>query len=298
VDAPPLMDRASSTRTALPGIIAILCVMVIYAFNFVAVRYSVLHGLSAPDLVALRFGVAGSVLLLYFFRLGLRDLGGIGWPRAIVLSCLAGAPYMILFFSGLSLAPAAHGAVLNPGVVPSVVFLGMVFLGRQPFSLARATSLVLILIGLILVTRSSFSAEREVLIGDGLLLATGISWGLFTLFVRIWDLLPMQATAVVSVLSLVYLPVYLVFYYRGLESVSRTHLVAQGIYQGLVTSIVALSLVTYAVRTLGAQRTALFSPLVPVLTTFLAIPLLGEIPTPLQWAGVAIVVAGMLSAAR
>jgi drug/metabolite transporter (DMT)-like permease len=272
--------------------------VVLYSTNIVLIRYSVLQGLTALDLAALRYAVAGLALLPYVCRTGLRDLGGIGWSRGIIIGCLAGAPYIVVFFYGLALAPAAHGAVLNTGVVPFVVFLGLVVLGREPFSRMRAVSLASIVLGLVLVTGASFSLHGRVVFGDALLLLTGISWGLFTLFAKTWELKPLQATAVVSVLSLLYLPIYLGAYYNGFASASMTHVIAQAIFQGFALSIGTVYLVTYAVGKLGPQLTALFSPLVPVLTTLLAVPLLGEIPTPTQWVGIVLVAGGMLVAAR
>jgi drug/metabolite transporter (DMT)-like permease len=280
------------------GIAAIVLVVIIYAINFIVTRYSVLHGMGPLDLTALRYSVSGLILLPYVARLGFRDLGGIGWMRASVLAVLAGFPYMVIFFEGLSRAPAGHGAVLNPGVVPVVVFLGTVWLGEQRFSPTRAFSLVLIVVGLILVTGASFSIDRRVLVGDVLLLLSGIFWGLFTVFVKRWNLEPMQAAAIVSLISLMGVPIYLMFFYHGLSSVSIAHIVGQSLFQGVLISIISLYLVTYAVRNLGSQLTALFSPVIPVLTTLLAIPLLGETPTAMQWGGVAAVVGGMLSAAR
>lgn len=285
-------------RKTLLGVVAILLVMAIYTTNFIATRYSVLNGLTPLDLVALRYSVAGIVMLPYFCRLNLRNLGGIGWSKAILLTCLAGSPYILTLFFGLTFAPASHGAVLNPGIVPSVVFLGMVFLGLQSFSLVRALSLISIFIGVILVTASSFSLQGSVLFGDLLFLSSGISWGLFTLLAKVWELRPIQSTAIVSVISSLYLLPYLFFWYDGFESVAVAHIILQAIFQGIVMSIVALYLVTYAVRSLGAQLTSLFSPLVPVLTTLIAIPLLGEIPTSLQWIGIVLVVLGMLSTAK
>jgi drug/metabolite transporter (DMT)-like permease len=280
------------------GVAAILLVVAIYAINFIVTRYSVLHGMGPLDLTALRYTVSGIILLPYVARLGFRDLGGIGWPRAIALSVFAGFPYMVIFFAGLTRSPAGHGAVLNPGVVPMVVFLGTVLLGEQRFSFVRAISLALIVAGLILVTGASFSIDRRVLVGDMLLLASGISWGLFTLFVKRWNARPMQAAAVVSLISLMAVPFYVAFFYHGLESVSIAHIVGQALFQGVLISIISLYLITYAVRVLGSQLAALFSPLIPVLTTLLAVPMLGEVPTTLQLCGVAAVVGGMLSAAR
>lgn len=280
------------------GVLAIISVVAIYSSNLVVTRYSVLNGLTALDLTALRYSVAGVVLLPYFFRLGVRDLGGLGWPKAIVLSCLAGAPYFVLFFYGLSFAPSAHAAVLNPSIVPSVVFVGTVLLRRERFSLVRGLSLALIVIGVVLVTGASFSEQGPVLLGDALLLCTGISWGLFTLLTKEWELRPMQAATIISVLSLAYLPPYFLFACCHFDSASVSHVVLQAVFQGIINSIAALYLLTYAVRQLGVLMTSLFSPVVPVITTMLAIALLGEVPAAVQWAGLIIVVAGMLSSAK
>jgi drug/metabolite transporter (DMT)-like permease len=132
-------------------------------------------------------------------------------------------------------------------------------------------------------------------LGDALLFLTGISWGLFTLFARVWNVRPLQATTIISVLSMIYLPLYFAFFYRGFATASTTHILLQVGYQGLGMSIAALYLVTFAVRRLGAQLTSLFSPLIPVMTTMMAVPLLGEVPTPSQWVGVALVAIGMVT---
>src|SRR5579872_4757230 len=277
------------------GIVAVLSVVAVYAINFVGARYSVRHGLSSLDLAALRYSVSGLLLLPSFVRLGLRDLGGLGWRRAVALSCFAGSPYVLVFFLGLTFAPASHGAVLNPGIVPSVVFIGLVVLGRQRFSVARGATLAIIVAGLVLVTGSSFSLRGPVLAGDALLFLTGISWGLFTLFARVWDVRPLQAATIISVLSMIYLPVYFAFFYHGFASVSLLHIASQAAFQGLLMSFAAMYLLTFAVRRLGAQLTSLFSPLIPVMTTLLAVPLLAEIPTASQWLGVGIVAAGMVT---
>jgi len=294
---------ASSTEApfqpnAVLGISAIVLVMIIYAVNFVATRYSVTHGLNSFDLAALRYFVAGLVMLPFFYKMGLKNLGGIGWVKGFVLACLAGSPYMLVFFFGLNFAPASHGAVLNPGIVPSVVFLGMVFLGLQSFSIIRTVSLLLIAVGVTFVTASSFSLDGSVLFGDLLLLITGISWGIFTLLTKLWELKPIQSTAIVSVISMLYLPIYFLFFYKGFTSVSVTHVVLQTIFQGIVLSIGTLYLVTYAVQHIGVQLTSLFSPLVPVITTLIAIPLLGESPLFVQWLGIILVAFGLLSSSR
>lgn len=281
------------SRQTLLGLMAVLTTVLVYAVNFAISRYSLLHGMSSHDIVALRFLVAGLVLLPYFLRLGLADLGGLGWRRALVITYLAGAPYMVIFVWGLSLAPASHGAVLNPGMVPSVVFVTTLALGLQRFSRLRFACLLLILVGLMMVTRASFSATGEVLRGDVLLFASGVSWGLFTVCVMRWQIKPLHAAAVTSVLSLPYLVVYALVFYDGLPVVSSLHLAGQAVLQGLALGIGTIFLTAYAVGKLGAQTSALFNPLVPLVTALIAIPLLGEVPDRLQWMGIVVVTLGM-----
>ncbi|HEY9181967.1 MAG TPA: EamA family transporter, partial [Gammaproteobacteria bacterium] len=60
--------------------------------------------------------------------------------------------------------------------------------------------------------------------------------------------------------------------------------------------IVALLLYTRAVAILGAARGAVFAALVPTFSLLIAIPLLHELPTHLQLAGVVLVTVGMVFA--
>jgi hypothetical protein len=70
--------------------------------------------------VAIRFAVAGVLLLPYLLRRGLA-LDRLGWTglAAIVVGC--GAPMVLLVNAGLLFAPASHGGALFPGVMPSMV---------------------------------------------------------------------------------------------------------------------------------------------------------------------------------
>ena len=275
------------------GLLAALTAVAIYAANFVTTRYSVTNGFSSAELVALRYLVAGTLLLPRFLRAGVRDAGGLGWLRALAILCLVGAPYMFVFNLGLAFAPAAHGAVLNPGVVPSVVFVATVALGRQRFAWRKVLALALIAAGLVLVTDASFSAGGRVLAGDALLFATGLSWGAFMVCTMLWNVRPLQAATTASVLSLPFALLYLVLSGGALPEVTLAHFLGQAVMQGLVLGIAALYLTAYAVRALGSQLAALFNPLVPLMTALIAVPLLGETPSASQWTGIVVVAAGM-----
>ena len=274
-------------------------VVLIWTANILVSRYSMLEGLRAIDLVYLRYGVSGLVMLPISLRLGLRDLGGLGLKRGITLTLLAGSPYMAIFYSGISLAPASHGAVLNPGFVPLVVFLGQIFFRERRFCFTSLISLFIIIAGLTLVTGASFSTRGNILLGDILILTGGLCWGLFTLFAKRWAVNPHQSAAIIQTLSLGFLlPFSFLLLLAPLPSVSLSHFILQGIFQGLIVGIASLYLLVYGVGLLGPKKASLFSPVVPLATTLLAIPLLGEVPSQIQWVGIILVVFGIVSVAR
>ena len=97
-------------------------------------------------------------------------------------------------------------------------------------------------------------------------------------------------------LSLPFLVYYALALSPRLAMVPISASLVQGLYHGVLQSVVAMIGYSYCVRHLGAGNTALGTALVPVVGTLVAIPVLGEVPGPLQWIGLLLVVAGMLTA--
>jgi drug/metabolite transporter (DMT)-like permease len=190
--------------------------------------------------------------------------------------------------------------VIITGGTPFVsTVLAWIWLGTRP-STARLVGIALIMMGLLLVSGSGLDAAggARVWLGDLTFVVPAVMWGCFTVLTRQWQIEPARGTAVVWVLALVYVPVYLlVFGPRALEAPPH-ELVIQGVYQGLGVAIGALMLYAFAIRVLGASLASLFMPLVPVFGVLLAIPVLGEIPSAAQVAGLVGVSVGMALASR
>lgn len=68
----------------------------------------------------------------------------------------------------------------------------------------------------------------------------------------------------------------------------------QAVYQGVFNSIFALLCYNRAIKLLGATTSSAFLPLIPVLATIAAIPMLNETPIPLEWLGIALASGGVL----
>ncbi len=276
------------------AVLAMLVAMLTFGANFAISRYAVQHGLSPYDLVFLRFGIAGPILLPFFLRRGLRDCAGVGWGKGVVLAVTSGAPITVLMSLGVSLAPAAHGAALGPGTVTVVgVVYATVVAGLLPPRLTRI-GLALALAGLVSIAAAgSASGSSSVVLGDLAFFATGLLWGFYPVLLHRWRVGGMVGAAICAVLSLLYVPVYFAFLEPRLLTAPIGIVLFQAVYQGLLNSIVGLWLWGHGVKVLGASGTQLFPPLIPVIGTVAAIPILGEWPGPIQAIGIALIVGGL-----
>jgi len=249
-------------------------------------------GLDAWDIAALRFGVAGLLLLPVLVRRGLaRDR--LGWLRLAVVIAGGGAPYALVAAEGLRFAPA-WGA-LNPGCMPLFVALIAAIVLGERVSSARKFGLSLMLAGALIIVfwhAAAWSPSRS--LGDALLLAAAFMWACFTVVMRQAKLDPLHAAALVSTGSLViYLPIYLAVDGTHLAQAPLSAITVQAIFQGVLVTIVSLLLYGRAVALLGASKGAAFGALVPALSAIFAIPLLAEWPDETDWVGIVLISAGV-----
>jgi drug/metabolite transporter (DMT)-like permease len=253
------------------------------------------NALDAWDVTALRFGVAGVILLPLFVRRGLGELGSL---RALFLSIGAGAPYVLLTAGGLAFAPAGHMGVITPSCMLLCSTLGGAWILREPLLAARMLGVGAITLGLVALGWDGLANHGDLTwLGDTMFALGGLFWASYTIASRRWNAEPLHATAVVGVLSMaLYVPGYAWLAGDGIVDAPWRDLVVQGVFQGVMSAVVALLLYTRAVAILGAARGAVFAALVPAFSLLVAIPLLRETPTPLQLAGVAIVTVGMVLA--
>jgi drug/metabolite transporter (DMT)-like permease len=289
---------ARQKRTWLLACLGMGLSVLIYGANFAISRHGLLNGLSNHDMLALRFFTAGTLLLPVFFAGGIpKALGtcaGIGWGRGLALVVMSGFPMSYLMITGLTLAPAAHGATIGPGTVTVIGVLGSVVLFGAVITRNLVLGIAMVLTGLgALAWYGNANAASGVIWGDLCFLGVGLVWGGYPLAIQYWKLDGLKATAIVSVVSMLYLPVYALFYFRGFDVAPWWVIVLHGLNQGVLNVIVGLWIWGWAARVLGAATVGRFPPLIPVTGTLLAIPILNEIPGPLQVSGILLIVGGL-----
>ncbi len=293
-------DPADATRFAA-GVAVGLAAASIGALYTVYARWGIAQGLHASDLTALRFGVAG-LLLMPLLLHTLRQRRTVlldRWRLWLAVAALAGTPFGLLMFGALQFAPSSHAAVFPfaamsvAGLVLSALVLGDRLTPR------KGVGIGIVLAGLVLlggVDATSFSGRA--LLGDAMFVAAGTLWAGFGVLLRRHRLDPLLATAVISVSALVtYVPAYLLWEGTArLAAASATVLWTEVFVQGAIAG--AGTLFTYAtmVRLLGPARAAVFPALAPGLAALMAWPVLGHVPSPAEALGLVIVMSGLLLA--
>ena len=251
----------------------------IWAGWLVIARLGLRTSLTPWDIVALRFGVAGLLLLPFLMRRGLA-IDRLGWSGLTALVVGGGAPMVLLANAGLMYAPAAHAGALYSGMVPVLVsFLAAAYLG-EPFTSMKQVGCALILAGAFgIVFNKGIAFGSVQTTGHIMFLAAGFAWACYTIALKRAGLDSLHGAAIAAVSGLVlYVPFYLLRHGTGLAGANLSDVLVQVIVQGVLTAIVALMLYGRAVEILGASGAAAFSALCPAATALLAIPLLGEWP--------------------
>jgi drug/metabolite transporter (DMT)-like permease len=277
-------------RGALYGIAAVG----IWAAFIVVSRLGVRTSLSPWDVAAIRFAVAGTLLLPVAMRRGLA-LERLGWMGLVAIVAGCGAPMVLLVNAGLLFAPAAHAGALFPGVMPLMVAILAAMVLKEAFTARKRAGLGLIVVGALgIVWGTGGAIGTAQNIGHALFLTAGLAWAGYTIAMRRARLDGLHAAAIAAVGSLLlYLPAYASFAGWSVLAAPLGDIALQAIVQGVLTAIVALLLYGRMVGLLGATGGAAFVALTPAMTALLGIPVLSELPSPIDWFAIALISVGV-----
>jgi drug/metabolite transporter (DMT)-like permease len=293
----PAADRRSFWIGIALGAVCAL----IWGIQAVVSRQSVADGLTAADVTVVRVILSGLVLMPLALRMRPFPVGRLGFARALVITCLAGAPYSFMIVGGAAFAPAIHIAVIGSGLIPLFsALLAFALIGERA-SAAKVAAVGTVLIGIGLFSWEAFIGAplREgAWRGDLVFVLTALMWSTFGLVAQRWSVHAVEGTVTICVLSLLTVPLWVAFLPMNLAHVSVSAIALQAIYQGLVVGVLSLFLYTRVVALLGPVSAAMFVPLVPIVTAVGGIVFLAEWPSVREWLGMLLVVIGMTLALR
>lgn len=277
--------------------LAVLGVMVLWAFNFIVVK-SAVAVLPPVGFTFLRFAIASTTLLLL---LRWRE-GSIGLPRGdLIAICGLGALgfgiYQILWTTGLTTVPAGDSALIIAST-PVLVAILAVIAGSDVLTRAKLAGGLISFVGVAVVVSSGpgLSLGRS-LAGEAITLLAAFCWSVYLAFGA--PLLgrhsPLRATTWATVAGTIVLaPVAIVqLASAGLTEVP-IDVAGAVLYSGFLAAGVSNVIVQNGVKVIGPTRTSALQFLVPALAVVFAFLFLAEPIRPGQVLGGVVIVIGVL----
>jgi drug/metabolite transporter (DMT)-like permease len=272
--------------TSLLGIFAAITSLLLSSSYPAISRATIASHLPPADLLVLRLGVSGLLLLPYLWHVRKRVEARV-WKIALVLSFLHGWGMAGFILFGLQFAPASHAAVLGPGTISVwIAVIAWLSIKRRP-SNAQLFAMFVIAISAMAIVGIHLSSATSVfptLYGDvQFLLASACGAGYLFLAGQ-WKIPALQGVSICAVFSaIVVVPVYLLSGSGTLFSGPMSEVLWHGIYQGVLIGVLSYALVNYSINILGSQRAGILFATTPILASIFGVMLLSEIPNPTTW---------------
>jgi drug/metabolite transporter (DMT)-like permease len=273
-------QQAHSHNTSLWLYSFPLIPVLIWALNMVVTRYAA-NVIEPVSISFWRLLIALVVIAPFVFKAVLQQkqqvLANMG--KLTVLASLSMLIYQCLSYWAGHSTTATNMSIINAFIPISTIFVSLIILAEKPSKYGVLGSLISILGLLFLISQGKPSGllSGGFHFGDGLMIIAVISYALYGVLIRAWQLpisLGVSLFAQIVLALLLHLPLLMIF---GLQSLDQQN-IATVMYAALLPSIVAPFMWMKAMQTLGPNRSSMFTNLGPILTAIVAYIYLGE-----QW---------------
>lgn len=278
-----------------------LVVALVWGGNFAVSKFT-LEQFPPLPFSAFRFTLASALLFLIARRAGVMA----PLPRKTLwalagLGVVGNTLYQAAFMTGLSMTTAINSAMIV-AALPVVVAMFGTMLGIERATPATWLGVLLGTSGVLLVvTASGVRFHAQSLRGDLLVLLAVLCWAYYTVMVRRVGagVAPLHITAITTMagtpgLLLLAAPGLLRQDWGGMSTKTWGAVT----YATLLALVLGYVLYNRAVQAIGSGRTAIYNCLTPLVAMVIAWFTLGEVPTGLQFLGVALVIGGVLVSMR
>lgn len=252
----------------------------------------------------IRFGFSAVFALVILAVMAVRDRSVLriprhAWPTLTLLGIVGILAYNLLFFVGLNYAPSSDSTMLISTLIPVFTVLLAAILFHTKLARHNMIGLLLALGGSILF----FSAaglggmvDLSRLMGDVFFVGSALCWSLYTIWGQkiLGEVASFTVTTIALVIGAIGLGVWAIPDMTRLDwgAVSATFWWKQ-VYLALFPTVLANWFYYIGVQQIGSARTSVFLYLVPVVGLVLAMILLKETFTFVQFVGSALMMAGV-----
>ncbi|WP_407333579.1 DMT family transporter [Enterovibrio sp. 27052020O] len=301
----------TSSKNKVTGYLAMLATLLLWAGFFLSLKGGANSDLLPADLALMRFLVPALLLSPFVYRARHR-IAAIPSKYMFGMFIGSGLPYLLVASTAMQTVPVSHGSALVPGTLPLFVTAIAVVFFHQPLSSHRIIGLAAITIGTALFLGTNMgssgvegSYDWAQSKGHLLFLLGSLMWATFTICARVANLEALACSGILAIISCLTLGVAIGVGWLP-STLSSTpasawpwqevlsHTLLQGVGAGILASCTYL----YAVKQLGAERSAAFGSATPVVATLLAIPIFNEQPDAMTSLALVFVCLGSLVASN
>ncbi len=225
------------------------------------------------------------------------------WKKLLFLGVFGIGCYNTFSYVAVQYTTATSATLLNSFIPVVTSVLAMVFFGKR-LSRPEIVGGLLSLVGVVvLISRGSVDTLLGLTLntGDLWMLLAVLAWSLYTAFLQ-WrpaGVHPMLLLAALIVVGLaVMLPMYAWELVSGAALRLHAGAVAGILYAGVVAAFLGVLCFNIGVAAVGPAVASLFIHLMPVFASILSALLLGELPSGYHYAGMALVLGGILLTIR
>ena len=296
--ASPELVSAATRRVAVSADVLLIGTVLLWSFNFVAIKYAVTHGLAPLTYAPLRWAIAGSVLAAITWRWeGSLKVSRRDFFRLALLASIGVFVNQVCFSYASRLASAATVALLF-GTLPIFVALISSFAGLERFRLRHWIAVAVSFCGVALVASGKSGGISAQFGGVLLALATAATFAVYS--VGVVPIMrrhsPYRIMAITGLVGAVLLAGTGSWKLAD-QDWSFGALAWGGLLYGALASAVFGNILWFkAINRVGPGRAALYINLQPFLGAVFALIVLSESLHPLQFAGGAVVGAAILIA--
>ena len=255
-------------------------------------------------LSCLRWSFATLILAPFAIEQTRKDWSEItaNWPIILFLAIIGGGSFNTMTYIGLGHTTALNALIIQ-SAAPVLIAIAAYLVFSERLSPRQLIGISISLIGVLWVISAGDMTRLQSLSlnpGDLIILFAFATWAIYTIYLRKRP--DIHWTSFILMLSLIAALVNIPFWIfehftmRQIEPTMTTLLTVS--YVAIFPSVLALIFFNRSVELIGANRTGVFIHLVPLFGTILAIAVLGEELKPFHIIGFALIITGVIFAAR
>lgn len=287
-----------SRKEILIGIFLTVCGVILHSTKAVIVKLAYLEGISSGTVLLWRMLFSLPLYLMigiYHFK---KEKPGNIQPKTLMYMVGLGfiGYYLSSFFDfkGLEYIDASLERLVL-FTYPTITYLLIAFINKSGFKQKDIISIMVTYVGIGLVFYSKIGQQDDLMLGVGYIFLCALTYAFYLVGSNF--LVKDVGTIFFTIISMLSSTVFVIIHYlligdgQAFELSSKLYVLL--ITMAVFSTVLPSFMIVEGIRRLGAAKVGIISSLGPVSTITLSIFFLGEVLTPIQYIGGAVVVGGV-----